>query len=325
MRVLLRRAAFYLVTAWAALTLNFLLPRLMPGDPVAAMLSRFQGTLDPEAIFALRELFGQTDDNLWNQYLQYWQNLFTGNFGVSIGNYPVPAATIVGQGVWWTLGLIGLCTILSFVIGTVLGIYAGWKRGTWVDHLVPVTTFISSIPYFWLGLIAVYVFAITLHWFPLSGAYMPGVPIGFSWEFISSVLFYGILPATTIVVSSLGYWILSMRNMMVTTLSEDYVLVAEAKGLAKRRIMFTYAGRNAMLPSLASFALSLGFIVGGSIVTEVVFQYPGLGVVLFEAVRNQDYPVMQLVFLLITVTVLVANLIADSVYVLLDPRTRQEA
>jgi peptide/nickel transport system permease protein len=116
-----------------------------------------------------------------------------------------------------------------------------------------------------------------------------------------------------------------MRNMMVTTLSEDYVLVAEAKGLAKRRIMFTYAGRNAMLPSLASFALSLGFIVGGSIVTEVVFQYPGLGVVLFEAVRNQDYPVMQLVFLLITVTVLVANLIADSVYVLLDPRTRQEA
>lgn len=324
MRVLLRRGAFYLVTAWAALTLNFLLPRLMPGDPVQAMLTRFQGTLAPEAVFALRELFGQTEDDLWSQYLQYWRNLFTGDWGVSIGNYPVPAATIVGQGIFWTLGLIGLCTILSFVIGTLIGIVAGWKRGSWVDALVPATTFISSIPYFWFGLVMVYVFSVLLHWAPLGGAYKPGLTIGWNWEFIQSVVVYGTLPAITIVVTSLGYWVLSTRNMMITTLSEDYILVAQAKGLSRRRVMFTYAARNAMLPSLAGFAMALGGIVGGSIVTEIVFNYPGIGQVLFQAVNNQDYPVMQAVFLIITLTVLVANLIADSVYVLLDPRTRQE-
>jgi peptide/nickel transport system permease protein len=325
MRVLLRRGLFYVITAFAAITINFFLPRMMPGDPIERMLTRFQGQLSPEAVYALRQLFGQGDENLWNQYWQYWGDIFTGNLGVSISAYPAPVTTLILQGLPWTLSLIGICTVLSFVIGVGLGMVVGWRRGSWLDGLVPATTFISSIPYFWFGLIMVYVFAVLLRWFPLSGGYEPGLTPGFNGEFIASVFSYGLLPAFTIVVSSIGGWLLGMRNMMVTTLSEDYVLLAQAKGLKTRRVMSTYAGRNAVLPSLASFAMSLGFLVGGSIVTEVVFNYPGLGYTLFQAVQQQDYPLMQGIFLVITITVLVANLVADFAYVMLDPRTRQEA
>jgi peptide/nickel transport system permease protein len=323
--VLLRRGLFYLITAFAAITINFFLPRMMPGDPIERMLTRFQGKLSPEAVYALRQLFGQGDDNVWNQYWEYWGNIFTGNLGISISAYPAPVSTMILQGLPWTLSLIGICTVLSFVIGVGLGTLVGWRRGSWMDGLVPATTFISSIPYFWFGLIMVYVFAVTLRWFPLSGGYQPGLVPGFDLEFIGSVISYGMLPAITIIVSSIGGWLLGMRNMMVTTLSEDYVLLAQAKGLKVGRVMNTYAGRNAVLPSLASFAMSLGFLVGGSIVTEVVFNYPGLGYTLFQAVQQQDYPLMQGIFLVITITVLVANLVADFAYVLLDPRTRQEA
>ncbi|MDX6330082.1 MAG: peptide/nickel transport system permease protein, partial [Streptomycetaceae bacterium] len=224
---------------------------------------------------------------------------------------------------FWTLILITVCTILGFVIGTALGILAGWKRGTWLDSLVPVTTFLASIPYFWFAIIIVLIFAINLNWFPLSGGYALTETIGFNSGFISSAVYYAILPATTIVVASVGGWLISMRNMMVTTLSEDYVRLAEAKGLSKRRIMYNYAARNAMLPSLSGFAMSLGFVIGGSIVTEVVFNYPGIGSVLFKAAQAADYPLMSAIFLLITILVLVANLLADIAYVFLDPRTRE--
>jgi len=324
MRAFLRRVAFYLLTAWAALTINFVLPRFMPGNPVQAMLTRFQGSLSPNAVYALRRLFGETSSSLWSQYLEYWHNMFTGNFGVSIGNYPIPASEIVGQAIGWTIGLVGVCTILAFAAGSLMGLLAGWRRGRWLEGLLPVTTFISSIPYFWFGLVMVYLFAIVLHWFPISGAYTNGLPAGLSWPFIGSVLDHGILPALTLVIASLGYWVLSTRNMMITTLAEDYILVAEAKGLSPRRIFVTYAARNAILPSIAGFAISLGTIVGGSIVMEIVFNYPGIGYVLFQAVNADDYPVMQAVFLIITLTVLAANLLADSLYVLLDPRTRAE-
>jgi peptide/nickel transport system permease protein len=323
MTVLLRRVVFYLLTAFAALSLNFLLPRMIPGDPVSRMLQRFQGKLDPHAVFALRALYGQTDEGLWGQYVDYWRRLLHGDFGISFSNYPTRVTTIIGQGLPWTLGLIGVCTVLSFAIGVGLGMLAGWKRGTWIDTLIPVTTFLSSVPYFWFGLIVVYVFAVMLRWFPLAGGYRPGVAMGWNYPFVHTVFLHALLPAITIVVSSVGYWLLGMRNMMITTLAEDYVLLARAKGLSRRRVMNTYAGRNAVLPSLAGFALSLGFIVGGSIITEVVFNYPGLGYTLFEAIGAQDYPLMQGIFFIITVAVLGANLIADLVYVVLDPRTRR--
>jgi peptide/nickel transport system permease protein len=323
MPVILRRTFFYLVTAWAAISLNFLIPRIMPGNPAENLIDKFHGKLSPAAVSALRVLFGQGHQTLWQQYVQYWHNVFTGNFGVSYAYYPSTVSEVLGQSIAWTLVLISVCTVLGFLIGTGLGMLVGWKRGSWLDSLIPITTFLSSIPYFWFAIIVVLIFAITLGWFPLSGGYSVDETIGLNSGFITSAIYYAILPAVTIVVASVGGWLISMRNMMVTTLSEDYVRLAEAKGLSKGRVMFTYAARNAMLPSFSGFAMSLGFVVGGSIVTEIVFNYPGIGSVLFKAAQAADYPLMQGIFLVITVTVLVANLLADVAYVFLDPRTRE--
>ncbi len=323
MRVLLRRAVFYVITAWAAISLNFLLPRIMPGSPADALIAKFHGKLSPQAIEALRVLFGQSKATLWQQYLDYWHNLFSGNLGISYAYYPTPVTDVLSTSIGWTLILISVCTVLGFVIGTALGMIVGWRRGSWLDSLIPVTTLLSSIPYFWFAICVVLLFSIVLHWFPLSGGYAVTETIGFNWGFIGSASYYAVLPALTIVVASIGGWLIGMRNMMVTTVSEDFVRLAEAKGLPKRRIMFTYAARNAILPSFSSFAMSLGFVVGGSIVTEVVFNYPGIGTVLFKAAQAQDYPLMQGIFLVITITVLVANLLADLMYVFLDPRTRE--
>jgi peptide/nickel transport system permease protein len=322
-RSLLRRAFFYLVTAWAAISLNFLIPRIMPGDPAEHLIDQFHGRLSPSAVTAMRALFGQSDKSLWQQYLDYWHNVFTGDFGLSYAYYPATVSDVLQTSMWWTLVLITLCTVIAFVVGTGLGVLAGWKRGTWLDSLVPVTTFISSIPYFWFAIIVVLLFSMTLKWFPISGGYSWDATIGLNWAFISSALYYAVLPAFTIVAASVGGWLIGMRNMMVTTLSEDYVRLAEAKGLPPRRIVFTYAARNAMLPSLSGFAMSLGFVIGGSIVTEVVFNYPGIGSVLFKAAQAADYPLMSAIFLFITVMVLIANLLADIAYTFLDPRTRE--
>jgi peptide/nickel transport system permease protein len=323
-RTLLRKIAFYLLTAWAAISLNFLIPRIMPGNPADNLINQFHGKLTPAAVHALRVLFGQSNQNLGQQYVSYWHSVFTGNFGISYAYYPSTVSSVIGQSMYWTLILVTICTVLGFLIGTSLGMLAGWKRGSWLDSsLVPITTFLSSIPYFWFAIIIVYVFAITLKWFPLSGGYAVDQTIGLNSGFISSAINYAILPAVTITVASIGGWLIGMRNMMVTTLSEDYVRLAEAKGLPKRRVMYTYAARNAMLPSLSGFAMSLGFVVGGSIVTEVVFNYPGIGSVLFKAAQAADYPLMSAIFLLITVLVLIANLVADVAYVFLDPRTRE--
>jgi len=323
MKILLRRGIFYLITAWAAISLNFLLPRIMPGSPIDALIAKFRGRLSPQAIEAFRVLFGQKDTSLWQQYVDYWHSILTGQFGISYAYYPSPVTEVLGNSIGWTLVLISICTILGFLVGTGLGMLVGWKRGTWLDALIPVTNFISSIPYFWFAMVIVFVFAITLRWFPLSGGYSITTEIGFNADFLGSAVYYAILPAFTIVATAIGGWLIGMRNMMVTTLAEDFVRMAEAKGLPRRRVMFTYAARNAILPSFSGFAMSLGFVVGGSIVTEIVFNYPGIGSVLFKAAQAQDYPLMQALFLFITLAVLVANVLADIAYVFLDPRTRE--
>ena len=193
-----------------------------------------------------------------------------------------------------------------------------------MDGLLPLSTFFSAVPYFWLALIAISLFSVTLGWFPASGSYDRSMVPTLSWEFIGSVIYYGFLPAMTIVVSSIAGWMLGMRNMMVTVSSEDYVTVAQAKGLKERTVMMGYAARNAILPQVSSFALSLGFIVGGTLVMEIVFSYQGIGYYLFSAVNAKDYPLMQGCFLVITFAVLLANMAADVAYGVLDPRTRQE-
>ena len=326
MKFLLRRLGFYAITAWAAITINFFIPRALPGNPVDALLNRYPGQIDSAAIASLTVLFGLDDQtSLWDQYLEYWRLLFTGNLGLSFTFFPTPVTEVMAQSVPWTLGLVGIATVVSFLIGTLIGTGLGWRRGTWADAVLPITTFFSAVPYFWLGLLAIMAFSVTWNLLPAAQGYDPALLPGFNLEFAGSVIRHGTLPALTIVASSLAGWILGMRNMMVTVTSEDYVTVGQAKGLSESRIMFGYAARNAVLPQISGFALSLGFIVSGTLVMEMVFSYPGIGFVLYQAVSANDYPLMQGVFLVITLSVLVANMIADLVYAMLDPRTRQEA
>jgi peptide/nickel transport system permease protein len=325
MRFLLQRLVFYVFTAWAAVTINFFIPRLIPGDPVQSLIAKNQGMISADAMQSLYVLFGlDKNQSLLSQYFDYWGQLFRGDLGISFTFFPTPVSELLRDSLPWTIILVGITTIVGFAIGTGLGVVAGWKRGSWVDGLLPVTTFLSSIPYFWLGLIALALLAGPGSFFPSSGGYDPGVVPGWDGGFIGSAIQHSLLPALTILISSMGSWILGMRNMMVTVASEDYVTVAHAKGLPERRVMVGYAARNALLPSVSGFALALGFIVGGTLLVEIVFSYPGVGFQLFQAVGSQDYPLMQGIFLIITLSVLVANLFADVAYLALDPRTRKE-
>lgn len=325
MTYLLRRIAFYVFTAWAAITINFFIPRMIPGDPVQQLLTKFQGQMSTQAINSLYILFGlDKHQSLISQYGHYWVQLAHGDLGLSFTFFPTPVSQVLAGSLPWTIALVGLTTMISFALGTGLGVLAGWRRGSWADALLPVTTFFSSVPYFWLGLIAITLLAGPGSFFPASGGFDPGVVPGFTGSFIGSAIQHSLLPAATILVSSMSGWILSMRNMMVTVASEDYITVAHAKGLSERRVMLNYAARNALLPNVSGFALSLGFIVGGTLLVEIVFSYPGVGYELFQAVGSQDYPLMQGIFLIITLAVLAANFLADVAYLLLDPRTRKE-
>ncbi|MEV8375729.1 ABC transporter permease [Kribbella sp. NPDC056861] len=325
MKFLLQRIAFYLFTAWAAITINFFIPRMIPGDPVTSLINKQQGNISTEAVKSLYVLFGlDKDSSMLEQYRDYWLQVFRGDLGTSFTFFPAPVSQILTQSLPWTIALVGITTVISFLLGTGLGVLAGWRRGSWLDGLLPVTTFISSIPYFWLGLLAITLLAGSGSFFPSSGGYEPGLVPSWNGEFIGSAIQHSLLPALTILISSVSGWILSMRNMMVTVASEDYITVAHAKGLSERRVMVSYAARNALLPNVSGFALSLGFIVGGTLLVEIVFSYPGIGYNLFQAVGSKDYPLLQGIFLVITMSVLVANLIADVAYLLLDPRTRKE-
>jgi peptide/nickel transport system permease protein len=325
MSFLLRRLAFYLFTAWAAVTINFLVPRMMPGDPVLSLISRAQGQLDTNAIQSLYILFGlDKEKSFLQQYAEYLGQLLRGDLGLSFTFFPTPVATVIGDSLPWTLALVGFTTVLSFLLGTGLGVLAGWRRGSWVELILPVTTFLASIPYFWLGLIAITLLAGPDGAFPASGGFDPGVVPAWDWEFVGSAFHHTLLPAVTILITSMAGWVLSMRNMMITVSAEDYVTVAHAKGLPERRVMISYAARNALLPNVSGFALQLGLIVGGTLLVEIVFSYPGVGFQLFQAVGAKDYPLLQGIFLIVTLSVLAANLLADFVYLALDPRTRRE-
>jgi peptide/nickel transport system permease protein len=297
----------------------------MPGNAVDGYIARLHGRISPNAQHALAVAFGiDSHQNLFSQYLSYLNNLFHGNLGISVTYFPEPVSTVIRQSLPWTLILVGLSTVIAFLLGTFVGIIAGWKRGTAIDTvLTPAGAFLSSMPYFWFGLIIVGLLASRLSWFPTSGGYGVGDTIGVNGPFITSALDHAVLPAATIIISAMGAWLLGMRNMMINTSGEDYVTMARAKGLTSRRIIFGYAARNAILPNVAGFALSIGFVVAGALLTEVVFSYPGIGEVLYQAISDRDYPLMQGVFLIITLAVLVANLAADVCYVWLDPRARQ--
>jgi peptide/nickel transport system permease protein len=309
---------------WAAVTLNFFLPRLMPGNPALAMLAKFRGPVNPSALKALEVAFGvKTHQSLISQYFSYVGNISTGKFGTSLYFYPESVGRVILDAIPWTLGLVGVTTILAFLLGTGVGIVAAWRRGGLMDSILPPTFVITSaIPYFWIGLMLILIFSEKLGWFPSSNGYDVTAIPSFNGPFIGNVLWHAILPAAALLITTIGTWVLTMRNTMVTTLAEDYIRMARAKGLPGRRIMFDYAARNAILPNLTGFAMSLGFVVGGAILVEYVFNYPGVGYMLLQAVDNEDYPLMQALFLLITVAVLVAILMADIATAVFDPRTR---
>jgi peptide/nickel transport system permease protein len=324
MRFILQRLGFYLLAAWAALTLNFFLPRLMPGDPATSLFARFRGQLRPEAMQALREAFGLTPQPLIEQYFTYLGHVLRGDFGVSVAYFPSPVSTIVGTGLLWTMFLAGTALVVSFAIGTLLGVAAAWWRGGWMDTLLPpALALLGAFPYFWLAMVALYVLGFQLAWFPLGHAYADDLTPGMNLPFVASVLQHAALPIGTVVIATLGGWMLSMRNTMVSVLGSDYVNLARAKGLPPSRVVLRYAARNALLPSVTGFGMALGFVLGGSLLTEIVFSYPGQGYLLLQAVQSQDYPLMQGIFLVITLAVLGANWLVDIAYLWLDPRTRE--
>ncbi|MCL1841179.1 MAG: ABC transporter permease [Propionibacteriaceae bacterium] len=332
MRFLLRKIVFYVVALWAAVTLNFFIPRMMPGNPVDVLISKMSAGGIPISADTRRnleiELGGINQGSMAHQYWAYIVNLLHGNLGVSISSYPQTVAAIIRQSLPWTLGLMGLSAIIAFLLGITLGMFAGWKRGSFVDNVIPFATIFQAVPYFWLALILLLFLSRQHQFLPFAGGYdyfaTPSIVIGFNERFLLSALQHAILPALTIVMSSIAGWMMGMRNMMVSTLSEDFILTAQAKGLTPGRIRMRYAARNAIVPSLSGFAITLGFVVAGSLMTELVFSYPGIGYQLMNSVLNNDYPLAQGCFLVISIAVLAANLIVDLLLGFIDPRTRVE-
>jgi peptide/nickel transport system permease protein len=325
MRYILRRLGFYLIAFFVSLTINFFLPRLIPGDPATAIIGRPGVSLTPEQLNAVRAALGLSDAPLLQQYIDYLAQLARGDLGISYTQFPASVISVIGTGFIWTLLLSLTSIVISFALGHLLGIFSAWRRGSFLSKfLPPAMILIGAFPAFFLAISAVYYLGYRFDLFPTMHAYDNTLTPGFNLPFLLSVGQHMILPVLVLVVTSLGGWALSMRNVMVSVLGEDYITLAEAKGLSSNRVMFTYAARNAMLPSVTAFGIVLGVSISGQLLIEQVFSYPGLGFLLVRAVRNSDYPLMQGLFLLITTFVLAANFIVDILYTRLDPRVRAE-
>ena len=327
MRYAARKIGLFALTLWAALTVNFALPRLMPGSPVDAALAKLAQGGQPitnAQRHAVEVQLGLPNTNIFSQYVDYLRNTARFNFGTSYSFPTETVATTIGKALPWTLVLVGAATVIAFTIGTLLGVFAGWRRGRRADTAVTVSaTLFSSFPPFWLGLLLIYFLSFKLNWFPIKGGYTPGTTPNFSAGFLADAAKHSVLPGMTLVIVSLSGWVFGMRNNMINTLGEDYITFAEANGLRSRTISLAYAARNALLPNVTAFGLSLGAVVGGSVLVEGVFGYPGVGNLLYIAVSNQDFPMMQALFLVITVAMLVMIFIVDLLYVRLDPRVRR--
>jgi peptide/nickel transport system permease protein len=323
MRLIMRRAGFFLVTLWAALSLNFFLPRLMPGSPADRIIAHLHGAVSQSTVLAIEHSLGiDNNQGIWSQYFTYLGHTATGNLGISYSQGE-PVSQVIAGALPWTLGLVGITTVLAFILGTAIGAVAAWRRGSRFDSVMPpLFVFTTAIPFFWVGMVLILIFSVHLGWFPSSGNVGQLTLPSFSASYIGDVLQHAILPALTLLITGIGGWVLTMRNNMVTTLTEDYVRMARAKGLSSARVMVDYGARNAILPNLTGFAMSLGFVVSGAILVEYVFNYQGVGYYLLNAVGYDDYPLMQGLFLVITLAVLIAILLSDIVTAILDPRTR---
>lgn len=326
---LIRRFGMFVLTVWLGATLIFIIPRLAPGDPVAAMVSRMsaqsgQVANSAEIIEAWRARFG-LDAPFYIQYLRYMRNALTFDLGYSLASFPSQVEDLVVNALPWTLGVLSIATLLSFIIGNTVGALLAWRRTPGlVRTLLPLSFTFTAIPFFMLGILLIYLFAFGLDWFPVSGAYGRGLTHGWNWEFIRSVIHHGTLPALSIVITSMGFWGLGMRGMMITTDGEDYMILAQAKGLRPQRIFWLYGVRNALLPQFTALALNLGLIAGGSVLVEYIFAYPGMGYLLYQGIVNTDYTLIQgIVFIMIVGTAL-GVLMIDLLYPIIDPRITYE-
>ncbi|EMY6776399.1 TPA: ABC transporter permease [Vibrio alginolyticus] len=320
----LRRLSFYLVALLVAATLNFIIPRAMPGDPVTMMFANASVQVTPERIAAMKELLGFVDGPIYIQYFSYIKNILSWELGTSIQFYPLSVNSLLGSAFGWSLFLAGTAVVLSFSTASVLGIFAAWKRGSKYDAFVtPGTLIIQAIPQMVIAMLALFTFAIGLKWFPSGYAYTPGtIPDWTSWEFIKNVGYHAVLPLFCATIVQIGGFLVNMRNNMINLLAEDYITMAKGKGLSENRVVFNYAARNALLPSVTALSMSLGMAIGGQLIIEMIFNYPGLGTVLLNAIHARDYQVLQGQLIIMTMFMLCFNLMADMLYMILDPRLR---
>ncbi|MCG6223866.1 ABC transporter permease [Vibrio antiquarius] len=320
----LRRLSFYLVALLVAATLNFIIPRAMPGDPVTMMFANASVQVTPERIAAMKELLGFVDGPIYIQYFSYIKNILSWELGTSIQFYPLSVNSLLGSAFGWSLFLAGTAVVLSFSIASVLGIFAAWKRGSKYDAFVtPGTLIIQAIPQMVIAMLALFTFAIGLKWFPSGYAYTPGtIPDWSSWEFVKNVGYHAVLPLFCATIVQIGGFLVNMRNNMINLLAEDYITMAKGKGLSENRVVFNYAARNALLPSVTALSMSLGMAIGGQLIIEMIFNYPGLGTVLLNAIHARDYQVLQGQLIIMTMFMLCFNLMADMLYMILDPRLR---
>ncbi|EGA66847.1 MULTISPECIES: ABC transporter permease [Vibrio] len=321
----LRRLSFYLVALLVAATLNFIIPRAMPGDPVTMMFANASVQVTPERIAAMKELLGFVDGGLFTQYIAYMKNILSWELGTSIQFYPLSVNELLGGAFGWSLFLAGSAVILSFSLGSVLGIFAAWKRGSKYDAFVtPGMLIIQAVPQVVVAMLTLFIFAIGLKWFPTGYAYTAGtVPDWTSWEFYKDAAYHAVLPLFCASIIQVGGFLVNMRNNMINLLAEDYITMAKGKGLSENRVVFNYAARNALLPSVTALSMSLGMAIGGQLIVEIIFNYPGLGTVLLNAIHARDYQVLQGQLIIMTMFMLSFNLIADMLYVVLDPRLRK--
>ncbi len=321
----IKRVGMFFLTVWLGTTVIFMVPRLAPGDPIEGVISRLEGQAGrvegaAEMIEAWRERFG-LNDPLPIQYLRYIRNSLTFELGYSLSYFPTTVQDLVRRAMPYTIGLLILSTFISFFIGNAVGALLAWRKTPWLlKTLLPLSLSFTAIPAFMLGILLLYIFAFGLKWLPFGGPYGRGLQPGWNLEFILSVIKHGILPSVAIVFTSMGLWGLGMRGMMITTDGEDYMILAQAKGLKAVRIFWLYGIRNAILPQVTALALSLGSIAGGALIVEQIFTYPGMGQVLYQGILNQDFTVIQGVVFTIIVGVALAVLILDLLYPLVDPR-----
>lgn len=323
---IVKRFGVFLLIVWLAATLNFFLPKLSGQDPVRtkllqeAALGGYVHAGIEDMVKEYQKRFG-LDKPLWRQYVSYLDDVAHGNLNYSIANYPRTVTSMIAEALPWTIGLLGTTTLFSFAAGTILGALLAWPGAPrWMRLLMPPLWALHAIPFFLLGLVLMYLLAFQLPWLPIFGGYSAGATPGLTWNFVLDVLRHAILPALSIVLVSVGGWALAMRGMMVTTMGEDYVTFAEAKGLSSLTIFRDYCMRNAMLPQATGLALSLGQILSGAVLVEVIFGYPGVGDLLFQAIKENDFFLIQGIVLTVIVALGFATFVLDVIYPLLDPR-----